>query len=166
MYFQGEKVVSYIGLGSNLGNRKDNICKALKNIENIKHTKISKTSSFYENEPVGYTRQGKFVNCVAEVLTLFSPQKLLEELQKIENLLKRKRVFRWGPRTIDLDILFYGDSIIKEEKLVIPHERLTERAFVLVPLAEIAPDFINPETGKKISQHLIELGEIRGMNKF
>ncbi len=166
MYSEREKIVSYIGLGSNLYDRKNNILVATNKIKKIKDTFVNKSSSIYENDPVGYENQGKFLNSVVEIFTLLSPKELLVELQNIEFFLKRERTIHWGPRTMDLDILFYGNSIIKEKDLMIPHEHLTERAFVLVPLAEIAPEYVNPATNKNISTHLIELGEIKGIYKI
>lgn len=154
MHPPGKRVTVYIGLGSNLGDRKENLRAAGAKIAKMAEVDVILSSSYYESEPVGYTEQGHFLNSVLKVSTTLSPQELLRGLQAIENELKRKRLFRWGPRTIDLDILFYGQEVIQEESLVIPHERLHTRAFVLVPLMELAPDLVHPGSGKTIGEHL------------
>ncbi|MBU7007824.1 2-amino-4-hydroxy-6-hydroxymethyldihydropteridine diphosphokinase [Phosphitispora fastidiosa] len=136
---------AYIGLGSNMGNPVLNLETALKRIDGIEGIRITATSSVYETEPVGYEEQAWFHNCVAEIDTLFSPEELLCKLQEIENELGRVRLIRWGPRTIDLDILLYDRAVINTERLIIPHPRMAERAFVMVPLAEIAPDAEFPD---------------------
>jgi 2-amino-4-hydroxy-6-hydroxymethyldihydropteridine diphosphokinase len=154
MHPPGKRVTAYIGLGSNLGDRQQNLQDAGAKIAQMAGVDVIVSSSFYESEPVGYTEQGYFLNSVLKVSTTLNPQELLRGLQAIENELKRKRLFRWGPRTIDLDILFYGQEVIQEEGLVIPHERLHTRAFVLVPLKELAPDLVHPGSGKTIGEHL------------
>ena len=154
MHPPGKRVTAYIGLGSNLGDRKQNLQDAGAKIAEMAEVDVIVSSSFYESEPVGYTEQGNFLNSVLKVSTTLNPQELLRGLQAIENDLKRKRFFRWGPRTIDLDILFYGQEVIQAEGLVIPHERLHARAFVLLPLAELAPDLVHPGSGKTIDEHL------------
>ncbi len=162
MYLQKKEVVAYIGVGSNIGNRQENLEKSIEEMKKMRSTRVSKISSFYDTEPVGFVNQDRFLNAVVEICTFLSPRELLNNLQQIEIVLKRKKTRRWGPRTIDLDILFYGNYKIQERDLVIPHERLTERAFVLVPLAEIAPFFVNPASGQKISWHLAELRSKKG----
>ncbi len=157
MYLQEKEVVAYIGIGSNIGNRQENLEKSIEEMKKMRSTCVNKTSSFYDTEPVGFVDQDRFLNAVVEIHTSLFPRELLNNLQQIEILLKRKKTRHWGPRTIDLDILFYGNHKIQEKDLVIPHERLTERAFVLAPMAEIAPSFVNPATGQKISWHLGEL---------
>ncbi|HHV60159.1 MAG TPA: 2-amino-4-hydroxy-6-hydroxymethyldihydropteridine diphosphokinase [Clostridiaceae bacterium] len=127
----------YIALGSNLGDRERNLSEALECIGRIPGTRIVKASDIYETDPVGYTEQGKFLNMVVSVETGLEPRDMLKELQDIENLLKRDRVLKWGPRTIDLDILLYDDLTVSSENLTIPHPRMFERAFVLVPLKDV-----------------------------
>lgn len=132
----------YIGIGSNLGQRKKNIELAIDKINRLSETKVAKISSVIETLPVGGPKQGKFLNAAIEIKTGLSPRKLLACLQEIEHGLGRKRVVKNGPRTIDLDILFYGDKKIKEKDLVVPHPRIKERQFVLVPLKEIAGNIV------------------------
>ncbi len=129
---------AFIGLGSNEGEPVANLTGALRALDNTAGIKVIAVSSLYLTEPVGYENQLWFHNCVAEIETKLPPTRLLQVLQGIENSLGRVRTVRWGPRTVDLDILLYDRVQIDSEKLVIPHPRMTERAFVMVPLAEIA----------------------------
>lgn len=131
--------VSYIGLGSNLGNRSQNILSAIEKISAIKDTQVTKISTVIETTPVGGPPQGNFLNAVIEIRTGLSCRKLLTYLQNIEFELGRVRNVKNQPRTIDLDILFFGDQQIHEEGLVVPHPRAGKRDFVLIPLREIAP---------------------------
>ena len=130
-------VICFLGIGSNLGDRRENIRKALKEISALKNTKIIKVSKIIETEPVGGPAQGRFLNAAIKLETDILPITLLKELKKIERKLGRTRQVRNGPRTIDLDILFYADKIIKRKELTIPHPRIFEREFVLKPLSEI-----------------------------
>lgn len=143
----------YLGLGSNLGDREDNLLNAIKKISKMKTTAVLKKSDIYETKPVGYLPQDKFLNMVIEIETCLKPYNLLSELLKIESELERKREIKWGPRTIDVDILLFDDLYEDSPKLRIPHERMYERAFVLVPLKEIYPS--KTINGKKI-EDLIE----------
>ncbi|MGE5197576.1 MAG: 2-amino-4-hydroxy-6-hydroxymethyldihydropteridine diphosphokinase [Deltaproteobacteria bacterium] len=128
----------YLGIGSNLGDRRKNIELALKKIKALKNTEIIKISKIRQTQPQGGPRkQGKFLNAALKIKTGLSPIKLLGELKKIEKELGRTEGPRWGPRVMDLDILFYGDKIINRKDLTIPHPRLFEREFVLKPLSEI-----------------------------
>jgi len=149
----------YLGLGSNLGKREKNIEKAIKLIKKIENVKIKKCSSFYKTEPVGYKDQPWFVNCVLEIETKLSAQRLLENLLEIEKKLGRKRRIKWSPRIIDLDILFYAEKIVKNKDLIIPHPRLQERKFTLVPLNEINPQIYHPRLKKTVYQLLKNLKE-------
>ena len=142
----------FIGLGSNLGNRKENINKAIELLKNTKGIKIIKTSSIIETEPYGKTDQPNFLNCVIEINTEINPEHLLEICNKIENELGRIRKEKWGPRTIDLDILFIDDFVIRTPDLVVPHPEVHLRNFVLTSLMEIAPDFIHPVFNKTIKE--------------
>lgn len=127
----------YLGLGSNLGDKRKNIEKAIALLK--KEVKVTKISSFFESKAVGYMAQPDFVNAVAEIKTSYPPKKLLNSIKKIEKALGRKRAIRWGPRLIDIDILFYDEIEMNSPRLTLPHPRLLERQFVLKPLAEIAP---------------------------
>jgi dihydroneopterin aldolase/2-amino-4-hydroxy-6-hydroxymethyldihydropteridine diphosphokinase len=142
---------AYIGLGSNMGNKEENLNNALK-LMNNGITRVEKVSSFYGTKPVGYEEQDDFVNCAAEIKTLLSPQELIVFLLNIEKELKRERVIRWGPRTIDLDVLLYDDIITCDEDIVIPHPRMHERLFVLKPLNDIAPYAVHPILNKRIME--------------
>mgnify|MGYP001580373830 CR=1 FL=1 len=130
-------VVCYLGIGSNLGNRSKNIKKALDYLAKTKDIKLEKFSRVYETQSQGGPPQCKFLNAAVKIKTSLSPQALLKTLKKIEKDLGRKKTVRFGPREIDLDILLYGDRIIKHNNLVIPHPRMFEREFVLRPLREI-----------------------------
>ena len=133
-------VQAYLGLGSNIGDRKQQLLKAIDLIENIKGIKVTKQSSIYETAPIGYTDQPNFLNLCLEIETELSPQQLLKHCLDIEQQLHRVREIRWGPRTLDIDILLYSDNIIETDNLSIPHPRMQERAFVLIPLNDIASD--------------------------
>ncbi|WP_003544974.1 2-amino-4-hydroxy-6-hydroxymethyldihydropteridine diphosphokinase [Desulfotomaculum nigrificans] len=132
----------YIGLGSNMGDRQGYIRTALQRLDQQPEIKLLRVASLYETAPWGNTNQQWFLNTVAELDTTLSPQELLQVLLAIESELGRVRVEHWGPRTIDLDLLLYGQEEINLPQLVVPHPRMTERAFVLVPLAELCPDMV------------------------
>ncbi len=145
----------YLSLGSNLGHREANIKSALEMLG--QETRILQVSSLYETEPVGYKDQPWFLNLVCAVETELAPQALLELAQTIEKNLGRKQTCRFGPRLIDLDILFYDDLVLDSPDLTIPHPRLAERAFVLVPLKEIAPGLVHPLSDLTIEELLKRL---------
>jgi len=146
--------IVYIGIGSNLGNREENCEKAISFLEQ-NGIKVINRSSLYETEPWGVKDQPKFINMAVEVETHLKPEELLKTIKKIEKDLGRSEVIRWGPRVIDLDILFYNDLILKTHKLEIPHPGTYDRDFVLRPLAEIAPHKIHPVLKKGVKE-LIE----------
>lgn len=145
----------YLGLGSNLGDRLANIKKALHMLES--RVDMQAVSSVYETEPWGLKSQPWFLNVVCSAETDLVPHALLDFLKRIERQLGRQHTVRYGPRRIDIDILFYNDQVIDDPKLRIPHPRLAERAFVLIPLVEIAPDLDHPETGETLRAMLTEL---------
>ena len=130
----------YLSLGSNVGNRENYLINAIDNISKIDNVSLDNISSIYETDPVGYTAQDRFLNMAASINTSLDAEALLAELQRIERLMKRKREIRWGPRTIDIDMLLYDDLTFETPKLTIPHLRMFERAFVLVPLKEICSE--------------------------
>jgi 2-amino-4-hydroxy-6-hydroxymethyldihydropteridine diphosphokinase len=138
----------YLSLGSNIGNRKRNLRRALAELEkqDIKEIKVS---SLYETEPVG-PEQRNFYNIAGKFKTSLQPGELLKVLKEIEEKLGREKTFRWGPRVIDIDILFYGKQVIKTKNLIIPHKEIINRAFVLVPMAEISANYIHPVYKKAI----------------
>ena len=146
----------YIGIGSNLGDKLENCGRAVEAIAADDKNRVVKRSPFYLTEPVGEKEQEWFVNGAIAVETSLAPRQLLDFLLAIERSMGRVRKKRWGPRVIDLDILFYGDEIIMENGLEVPHPHLHERMFVLVPLRDIAPDFVHPRLGKTISQIIAE----------
>ena len=129
--------VAYLGLGGNIGDTKKNIEETIELLKKNDEIEVIRVSSFYETEPVGYTDQAWFLNVVVEIETSLEPLKLLDYCQHVENELKRVRIIRWGPRTIDVDILLYEDFISDSEILTVPHPRMTERAFAMIPLYEI-----------------------------
>jgi 2-amino-4-hydroxy-6-hydroxymethyldihydropteridine diphosphokinase len=135
-------VIAYIGLGSNVGDSKALLVQAVGLLGEA--VRVRKVSSLYHTEPVGFREQDDFLNAVAEIETDRSPDGLLDLCRAVEDRLGRSRTVRWGPRTIDLDILLYGDLVVNAPALVIPHPRMAERKFVLAPLAEIAPDAVHP----------------------
>lgn len=143
--------IVFVGVGSNLGVRYKHISSAIAKIKKLPGTKVIKTSSFYETEPVGHSKF-KFINCVIQIETGLLPQELLIRLQEIEEFLGRKRIVKWGDRTIDLDILIYDDLIIDEEDLKIPHPLMGDREFVLKGLCEIAPEFVHPVKKKTMKE--------------
>mgnify|MGYP000050047362 CR=1 FL=1 len=142
----------FIALGTNLGDRLANLHDAINALAPDVH--ILRESTIYETPPWGYTDQPAFLNMVVEAETSLDPRALLDYLKKREDELGRVKNFRYGPRHIDLDILFYDDLVFEDERLQIPHPRLHERAFVLVPLADLAPEFVHPVFGKDVKSLL------------
>jgi len=144
----------FLGLGANIGRRLENIRKALKKIAQLPGTKIIQYSSVFESPPVGFERQNYFLNLVAQISTESKPKQLLKNLLQIEDDLGRIRKFHWGPRIIDIDILYWGDKIFQDKVLQIPHPEIENRAFVLLPLNEIASDFQAPPRFISVKQLL------------
>ncbi|ENQ3080755.1 2-amino-4-hydroxy-6-hydroxymethyldihydropteridine diphosphokinase [Bacillus multifaciens] len=143
--------VVYIALGSNMGDRYTYLLQAIELLRSHPGMEVEDVSSVYETDPVGYTEQDQFLNLVIKISTNLLPQELLMVTQKVEDELGRKREVKWGPRTIDLDILLYNHENIEAENLVVPHPRMFERAFVIVPLMEV-----NQEINRNISRSQVE----------
>lgn len=144
--------LAYIGFGSNMGDKKENINQAIALIQSNPTTIVTKVSKLYETDPVGYLDQDLFINGVIELKTLLSPKALIEFLLGIEQELKRERIIKNGPRTIDLDVLLYDDCITSYEEIIVPHPRMHERAFVLEPLCDLAPYHMHPVLQKRMIQ--------------
>ena len=142
-------VVAFIGLGSNIGNRRKNIAAAITRLKTSRVVRVLKLSSLRVTEPVG-PNQRDFVNGVAKIKTDLSAEKLLKVLKEIERLMGRRTVRRWGPRGIDLDVLLFGNRIIRTKSLQVPHRQLHRRLFVLDPLAEISPGTVHPVLKKTV----------------
>lgn len=141
----------YLSFGSNMGDRERQINDALSLLNGLPETKVTKISRLYETAPVGGVEQDDFLNGIVAIETNLSPLELLDGIQAIELKLNRVRKIHWGPRTIDLDIVLFGDLVIDSERLKVPHPFMHERSFVLIPLNEIAPQAIHPVLNKKIS---------------
>ncbi len=153
-------------MGSNLGDRVETIRKAKEMVSSIPGVSVAVSSSLYVTEPVGISDQPMFINAVLEIETDLSPEELFFELKDIEAKLGRTETIRLGPRVIDIDILLFGDRIVEEEDLTIPHPEMAKRGFVLVPLCEIAPEIKHPRLKKKIKELVDRLGDISGVEKI
>ncbi len=147
----------YLSYGSNMGDKKEYIEKALKFIENSKFVKLLKKSSLIETKPWGYIEQDNFINGACIIKTILSPKCLMEFLLDVEKKLDRERKIKWGPRTIDLDIIFYDDLVSEDDFITLPHPRAHLREFVLAPINEIAPNKIHPLYKKRVFELLNEI---------
>ena len=162
---------AFVALGSNLAGNLDSptsqVIRAFQSIDNLPKTKLIKKSSLYQSAPMGYSNQPDFINAAAEISTQLSPEKLLDALLNIENKAGRERPFANAPRELDLDLLLYDDLIMQTKKLTLPHPRMLERSFVLLPLAEIAPELIIPNGGNvvKLAQ-LHQNQDIKKLNEY
>ena len=151
--------VAYIGLGSNLEDPKQQVIDAFDALKNIPCSQLVHQSSLYKSPPMGPQNQNDFINAVAKISTDLSPIELLDQLQAIESLQGRVRKSeQWGPRTLDLDLLLFGNQVINSERLTVPHYGMKERAFVLIPMAEISSDILTPD-GSNINTLVEELTE-------
>jgi len=139
-----EGTIAYIGIGSNMGDKISNCRRAIEEMDELPGCKVAASSSLYKTEPVGVAEQDWYINCVARLTTSLDPFQLIKALLSIEYAMGRRRRRKWEARIIDLDILLFGQDIIRSCDLVIPHPLMHERRFVLEPLAQLAPDFIHP----------------------
>ncbi|MDG5473800.1 2-amino-4-hydroxy-6-hydroxymethyldihydropteridine diphosphokinase [Jeotgalibacillus sp. ET6] len=155
--------IAYLSLGSNQGEPFLNLKEALSQLQTSKGIQVSRVSSIYETDPVGVTEQNAFLNLAAEIETDKNPEELLNLCQLIEENLGRKRLVRWGPRTIDLDILLFNADMIQSDRLTIPHPRMHERSFVLIPLLEISPNLVHPGLKKSLKQQQQTLSDHAGV---
>jgi 2-amino-4-hydroxy-6-hydroxymethyldihydropteridine diphosphokinase len=155
----------FIGLGSNLGDRVTYLHRALIEIVNSEQIIIKKYSSVYETEPVGKKDQPQFLNMVAELETILLPRDLLRRLKDIESILGRTHTEHWGPREIDLDLLYYGNEVFSDKELQLPHPEIANRRFVLVPMKEIAGDFFDPMQRLTIDEILRRCSDTKTVRK-
>ena len=146
------ETVAYLGLGTNLGDRRANLREALRLLANTPGLRLLRCSQVYETEPWGVTEQPRFLNCAAEIAAALEPEALLARCQAAEQEVGRQPGPRWGPRLIDVDILLYGAQVVELPHLEIPHPRLHLRAFALVPLAELVPEAVHPALGRSIGE--------------
>jgi len=159
----------FLGLGTNLGDRLENINNAIDKIKKRKEIKFICSSSIYETEPWGIKQQNEFLNLVIKLETDFYPRELFEFVKGCEKEIGRKKRTRWMEREIDIDILFYGDLVVNDSELTIPHKEIVNRKFVLIPLNEIAGDFTHPVLKKKIKlllQNTKDTSDVKLFNEF
>ena len=147
----------YLSIGSNMGDKKENLNKAVEFLKEDSDIVVEKVSAFIETEPWGKTDQDEFVNAALKIKTILGPKELLKRLLAIEEKMHRVRVVKWGPRIIDLDIIFYDDLVLEDDFITIPHPRMEEREFVLKPLSEIAPNKVHPLLKKRVFRLLEEI---------
>ncbi len=147
----------FLGLGANLGDVRQTLRRALRRLS--PHLRLRAVSGLYDTAPVGYLEQPRFLNLVCEAETDLAPPQLLHHVKELERELGRRPSVRYGPRAIDIDILLYDDIVVRTPELTLPHPRLTERAFVLAPLAEIAPTLVIPATGRTVAELLRQVAD-------
>ena len=159
-------VIAYIGIGSNLDNPLDQCHTAIDILGTVPAIKVLRVSSFYRTEPVGFVDQGEFINAVCEIRTSLLSRQLMIKLKSIEKEMGRREEKRWGPRIIDLDLLLYGQDVINNGDLILPHPECHKRRFVLVPLCDIAPYVIHPAFGISIKGLLDRLEDSSSVEKI
>jgi 2-amino-4-hydroxy-6-hydroxymethyldihydropteridine diphosphokinase len=158
--------IAYIAIGSNIGERYENMQQAIAHLNAHEQIEVEAESAIYETDPVGYTDQPQFLNMVIRVNTSLSPEQLLKEQLRIELVLGRKREIRFGPRTIDLDLLIYDNVSMETELLILPHPRMMERSFVLVPLFDVLkPEYYNYNTIAETAQNALQMRK-EGIKKW
>lgn len=141
----------FISLGSNIGNRFGYLQQAVRLLQQVERMNVVNVSSVYETDPVGYEDQAAFLNMVVEIKTSLTPHEILKKCNEIEAQLGRTREIHWGPRTVDLDILLYNEENMKTQDLIIPHPRMMERGFVLIPLVELQVNLVDPQSKQLIA---------------
>jgi len=147
----------YLSIGSNIGDKDKNLQDAIDKINSTKDIIVEMVSTFIKTEPWGYQDQEEFLNGALKIKTILSPKELMKKLLSIEEEMKRERIIKWGPRIIDLDIIFYDNIISEDEDVILPHPRMEEREFVLKPLCEIAPNKVHPILNKRVFRLLEEI---------
>jgi 2-amino-4-hydroxy-6-hydroxymethyldihydropteridine diphosphokinase len=157
------KNIAYISIGSNMGDRVNFFKKAVQLLDQDEGISLVDISSLYETDPVGYVEQPLFLNAVLKVETIYGPEELLEKCLEVEQILGRNREIRWGPRTLDLDILLYNQENIETESLSVPHPRMLERAFVIIPLLELNPGIMLPKVETPLNDILEEIQDNEGV---
>ncbi|MBN1638660.1 MAG: 2-amino-4-hydroxy-6-hydroxymethyldihydropteridine diphosphokinase [Ignavibacteriales bacterium] len=155
----------FLGLGSNLGNRRENLFLALAELENDKYIFVEKISTIYETKPIGLEKQNNFYNCVVKIQSFYKPYELLETLKEIEKKLGREETIKWGPRIIDIDIIFYNDVLIDDENLSIPHKEFDKRDFFIIPMKELDENFINPKNRIVIKNIMVDENNLTILEK-
>jgi 2-amino-4-hydroxy-6-hydroxymethyldihydropteridine diphosphokinase len=159
-------VISFISLGSNMGNPVERCREGIEQLKAVKGSQVLRRSSFYRTEPVGFLDQEWFINAVIEMRTSLPARALMQELQAIESRMGRQKPVKWGPRIIDLDILFFGQEVIQTDDLAVPHPELHKRRFVLAPLHEIAPYAIHPAFGVSVAGLMERLSDKSKVEKI
>ncbi|KIL52541.1 2-amino-4-hydroxy-6-hydroxymethyldihydropteridine diphosphokinase [Jeotgalibacillus soli] len=155
--------IAYLSLGSNMGDRLTNLKAAVRRLRTFEEIDVTAVSSIYETDPVGFTDQEAFLNMVLEVKTSLIAEELFQKCLQVEAALGRERMIRWGPRTIDLDILLYNDDDVESENLIIPHPRMHERSFVLIPLLDVNPALEHPVLKKQLKEIFQALEDHEGV---
>ncbi len=159
-------ITAYLGLGSNLGDKQANLKESIEHLNKTNNLNVSKISSVYLTEPMGVTRQPDFYNMVVQVKTLMTPLNILKRAKEIEYTMGRQPNSHFKPRPIDIDILLFGDSEIDTLELLIPHSRLTKRAFVLTPILELEPELIHPTSFKPLKEYLGEIADSQKVERI
>ena len=158
--------IAYLSLGSNMGDRVGFLQAAVQALHHAGGIDVKQVSSIYETDPVGYVDQAQFLNIAIKITTDLDPFVLLDHCLQVEEELGRVREFRWGPRVIDVDVLLYNDEVIESERLRVPHPRMKERSFVLIPLLEIHADLVDPSSHRPYSTILSSLTDKESVRKW